>query len=79
MGKLEDPTFRYYTKAESEQPGYLERRMAIYKEMVKYEQDRGIHPQQEDIRIQQGNRGSFFNQQINSKSGAQLIVVGKKG
>ena len=37
MGKLEDPNFRYIPKSESEKPGYLERRMKIYKEMVKNE------------------------------------------
>lgn len=79
MGKIEDRNWKYHKVEESQKPGYLERRMKIYKEMIKNEQNRGIHPQQKNICLQQGNSGSFFNQPKHSKQSPKLVAVGKKG
>ena len=79
MNKLDNPRFRYYTKAESEQPGYLEKRMEFYKEMVKHEQDRTIYQGPQDSGVLQGHHGSFYGQQNHSKPNAQFFVVGQKG
>ena len=44
MGRLEDPNFRYIPKAESEKPGYLQKRMKVYRELVRAESER-LHPE----------------------------------
>lgn len=79
MNKLDNPRFRYYTKAESEQPGYLARRMAFYKEMVKHEQDGKIHPQQENACLNSGDSRPIYVQSINGQKNAQLVMVTGKG
>lgn len=79
MRRLDDPSFRYYTKAESEQPGYLEKRMELYKKMVGNEQDREIHSQPQDERVDQRHHGAFSGEQNHSKPDTQLFVVGGKG
>ena len=79
MGKLEDPNFLYVNSTESNKPGYLERRMEIYKEMVKHEQGRAIHPKQEDRSIGQRYHGAFLGEQEHSKPNTQFFVVGGKG
>ena len=79
MGRLEDPNFEYVSSAESNKPGYLEKRMAIYKEMIESEQNRAIRSQSKDIRIQQGNSGSVYGQQNYSEQSPKLVAIGKKG
>lgn len=66
MGKLEDPNFRYIPKAESEKPGYLERRMKIYKEMVRAE-SQGI-----PALSQKSDNGAGNNGQVSDKSEHRL-------
>ena len=63
MGRLEDPNFRYIPKAESEKPGYLERRMRIYREMIKHEQSQGI-----PALSQKSDNGAGDHRQVSSKS-----------
>lgn len=79
MGKLEDPNFRYHTKAESEQPGYLEKRMELYKKMVLHEQGGEIYSEQKDRSFQQRHHGAFSGEQVNGKPDSPLFVVGGKG
>ena len=76
---LDNPSFVYYNSTESNKPGYLQRRMAIYKEMIQREQDRAIHSQSKDIRIQQGNSGPLHGQQKHSEQSPKLVAIGKKG
>lgn len=77
MGKLEDPNFKYIPKSESEKPGYLERRMKIYKEMVKNESVRAIHPQSKKSH-DQADHGSLSGQPDHRVQGRQLAVVARK-
>lgn len=79
MGKLEDPTFVYVNSTESNKPGYLERRMKIYREMVKNEQSRAVHQQPENRSIGQRHHGTFLGEQEHSKPNTQFFVVGGKG
>lgn len=77
MGKLEDPNFKYIPKSESEKPGYLERRMKIYKEMVKNESVRAIHPQSKKSN-NPADHGSLSGQPDHRVQGRQLAVVARK-
>lgn len=77
MGKLEDPSFKYIPKSESEKPGYLERRMKIYKEMVKNESVRAVHPQSKKG-DDKADHGSLSGQPGNRVQGRQLAVVARK-
>ena len=61
MGRLEDPNFRYIPKAESEKPGYLERRMKIYREMVRAE-NQGL-----PALSQKSDNGAGDNRQVSRK------------
>ena len=76
---LDNPSFVYYNSTESNKPGYLQRRMVIYKEMVQREQDRAIHSQSKDIRIIKGDHGSFYDQQNHSEQSPKLVAVREKG
>lgn len=77
MGKLEDPNFRYIPKSESEKPGYLERRMKIYKEMVKNESVRAIHPQSKKG-DDKADHGSLSGEPSNGLQSRKLAVVARK-
>lgn len=73
MGRLEDPNFRYISKAESEKPGYLERRMRIYKEMVRAEGERiRSQPQKGDGK---GDHAKVSGKPDNGLQGHKLAVV----
>ena len=74
MGKLEDPNFRYIPKAESEKPGYLERRMKIYKEMVRAE-SQGIPASSQKSDNCAGNNGQVSGKPDNGLQGNKLAVV----
>lgn len=78
MGRLEDRNFKYIPKSESEKPGYLERRMKIYKEMVKNESVRNVHHG-----AQKGDGGAgdapLPRQQVNGFESRKFAVVSGKG
>ena len=74
MGKLEDPNFRYIPKAESEKPGYLERRMKIYKEMVRAE-SQAIPASSQKSDNGTGNNGQVFDKSEHRLQGHKLSVV----
>ena len=74
MGKLEDPNFRYIPKAESEKPGYLERRMKIYKEMVRAE-SQGIPALSQKSDNGTGNNGQVSSKPDHGLQGHKLSVV----
>jgi hypothetical protein len=74
MGKLEDPNFRYIPKAESEKPGYLERRMKIYKEMVRAE-SQGIPALSQKSDNNTGNNGQVSSKPEHRLQGHKLSVV----
>jgi hypothetical protein len=74
MGRLEDPNFRYIPKAESEKPGYLGKRMKVYRELVRAESER-LHPDP-----QKGGDSRGVDQKVPGKSdhgvqGHKLAVV----
>lgn len=74
MGRLEDPNFRYIPKAESEKPGYLKKRMKVYRELVRAESER-LHPDP-----QKGGDSRGVDQKVPGKSdngvqGHKLAVV----
>jgi hypothetical protein len=73
MGRLEDPNFRYIPKAESEKPGYLEKRMKVYRELVRAESER-LHPepQKGDGR---GDHAKVPNKPNNGLQGHKLAVI----
>ena len=74
MGRLEDPNFRYIPKAESEKPGYLERRMKVYKEMVRAE-NQGLHPLSQKSDNGAGDHGKVSSKPDNCLQGNKLAVV----
>ena len=74
MGRLEDPNFRYIPKAESEKPGYLERRMKIYKEMVRAE-SQGIPALSQKSDNGTGNNGQVSDKSEHRLQGHKLSVV----
>jgi len=74
MGKLEDPNFRYIPKAESEKPGYLERRMKIYKEMVRAE-SQGIPALSQKSDNCAGNNGQVSGKPEHRLQGHKLSVI----
>jgi hypothetical protein len=74
MGRLEDPNFRYIPKAESEKPGYLERRMKIYREMVRGENQR-VRPLSQKSDKGAGNNGQIPSKPDNCLQGTKLAVV----
>jgi len=39
MGRLEDPNFKYISEEDSKEPGYLARRMHLYRQMVEKERN----------------------------------------
>lgn len=66
MGRLEDPNFKYITKAESDKPGYLERRMKLYREMVKKESEgaggsREVYPGKKETSNGKANSGLLLD------------------
>lgn len=66
MGRLEDPNFKYITKAESDKPGYLERRMKLYREMVKKESEgagrsREVHLGKKETSNSKADSGVFVD------------------
>ena len=75
MGRIEDPNFRYIPKAESEKPGYLERRMKIYKEMIKHEQSQGIPASSQKSDNGAGNNGQVSGKPDHGLQGHKLSVV----
>lgn len=74
MGKLEDPNFRYIPKAESEKPGYLERRMKIYKEMVRAE-SQGIPALSQKSDNGAGNNGQVSDKSEHRLQGHKLSII----
>ena len=74
MGRLEDPNFRYIPKAESEKPGYLERRMKIYKEMVRAE-SQGLPASSQKSDNCAGNNGQVSSKPDHGLQGHKLSVV----
>jgi hypothetical protein len=74
MGKLEDPNFRYIPKAESEKPGYLERRMKIYREMVRAE-NQGLPALSQKSDNGAGDHGQVSRKPDNCLQGNKLAVV----
>jgi hypothetical protein len=74
MGRLEDPNFRYIPKAESEKPGYLERRMKIYKEMVRAE-SQGIPASSQKSDNGAGNNGQVSGKPDHGLQGHKLSVI----
>ena len=73
MGRLEDPNFRYIPKAESEKPGYLEKRMKVYREMVRAEVER-LHPEPQKG-DGKGDHGKVSGKPDNGLQGHKLAVV----
>jgi len=73
MGRLEDPNFRYIPKAESEKPGYLERRMKVYREMVRAEVER-LHPEPQKG-DGKGDHAKVLSKPDNGLQGHKLSVV----
>ena len=74
MGRLEDPNFRYIPKAESEKPGYLERRMKIYREMVRAE-SQGLPALSQKSDNGSGDHGKVSSKPDNCLQGNKLAVV----
>lgn len=74
MGRLEDPNFRYIPKAESEKPGYLERRMKIYREMVRAE-NQGLPASSQKSDNGAGDHGQVSSKPDNVLQSHKLAVV----
>ena len=74
MGRLEDPNFKYISKAESEKPGYLERRMKIYRELVRAE-SQGLPALSQKSDNGAGNNGQVYRKPDNGLQGNKLAVV----
>ena len=74
MGRLEDPNFRYIPKAESEKPGYLERRMKIYRELVRAE-SQGLPASSQKSDNGAGDYGKVSRKPDNNLQGNKLAVV----
>jgi len=74
MGRLEDPNFRYIPKAESEKPGYLERRMKIYRELVRAE-SQGLPASSQKSDNGAGDHGKVPRKPDNGLQGNKLAVV----
>jgi len=74
MGRLEDPSFNYIPKAESEKPGYLQRRMKLYKEMVRAE-SQGLPASSQKSDNGAGNNGQVSGKPDNGLQGHKLSIV----
>ena len=74
MGRLEDPNFRYIPKAESEKPGYLERRMKIYRELVRAENQR-LHTESQKTSNSRGAHQKIHGESDNSLQSNKLAVI----
>ena len=74
MGRLEDPNFRYIPKAESEKPGYLERRMKIYRELVRAE-SQGLPASSQKSDNGAGDYAKVSRKSDNGLQGNKLAVV----
>jgi hypothetical protein len=74
MGRLEDPNFRYIPKAESEKPGYLEKRMKVYRELVRAESER-LHPEPQKAGDGRGADQKVLGKPDNGLQGHKLSVV----
>jgi hypothetical protein len=74
MGRLEDPNFRYIPKAESEKPGYLEKRMKVYRELVRAESER-LHPEPQKAGDGRGVDQKVLGKPNNGLQGHKLAVI----
>ncbi len=74
MGRLEDPSFKYTSKAESEKPGYLERKMKVYRELVRAESQR-LHPEPQKTGDGRGDHAKVPSKPDNGLQGHKLSVV----
>ena len=74
MGKIEDPNWRYRRVEETQKPGYLERRMKVYKEMVRAE-SQGLHPLSQKSDNGAGGHGKVSSKPDNGLQSHKLAVV----
>jgi hypothetical protein len=74
MGRLEDPNFRYISKAESQKPGYLERRMKIYRELVRAE-SQGLPASSQKSDNGAGDHAKVSRKSDNNLQSNKLAVV----
>ena len=74
MGKIEDPNWRYRRVEETQKPGYLERRMKVYKEMVRAE-SQGLPALSQKSDNGAGDHGKVSSKPDDGLQGNKLAVV----
>jgi len=74
MGRIEDPNWRYRKVEETQKPGYLERRMKIYKEMVRAE-NQGVSAISQKSDNGAGHYGQVSSKPDNGIQGRKLVAV----
>ena len=79
MGRIEDRNFEYIPESESNKPGYLEKRMKLYKKMVENEKRNSTIHSVEKTDNSRGNHGQVPSGQDNGLQSTKLAVVRGKG
>ena len=79
MGRIEDRNFEYIPESESNKPGYLEKRMKLYKKMVENEKRNSTIHSVEKTDNSRGDHGQVPSGQDNGLQGTKLAVVRGKG
>jgi hypothetical protein len=79
MGRIEDRNFEYIPESESSKPGYLEKRMKLYKKMVENEKRNSTIHSVEKTDNDKRNHGQVSSEPDDSVQGRKLAVIRGKG